>query len=238
VRVASDDLLQQIAEIVRKRHHNTHPIQSLIFDGQLTPVQVREWIGQRSCIPLYNHLFHGPLYFNCPDPEWRSRIAEVVYEEATGRLYAGGVSHHELYLRLGEAVGIGRQELYDWPLCPEARGFMAIFEATCRRSFLEGVSAHMLAGEAQVPDYAGKLARALQTHYGLSAEQALFWTIHEEADADHSNIGRELLDRFARTEADQQQVLKTVRAHVEARWMLQGGIHRAVMAAGEARNGS
>jgi pyrroloquinoline quinone (PQQ) biosynthesis protein C len=138
------------------------------------------------------------------------------------------------YVRLGEAVGISRQEHYDWPLCPEARAFIAVFEANCQRSFIEGVSAHMLAGESQVPDYAGRIARALQTHYGLTAEQALFWTIHEEADTEHGNIGRELVDRFVRTEEDQRLVLQTVRVHVEARWLLQAGMHREVLAAGAA----
>ena len=73
--------------------------------------QVQEHIKQFAIIPLFNHGYHGRLYVNCPDPEWRVMLAEVVYEEGTGRLFSDGVSHHELYLRLGEAMDISRDEM-------------------------------------------------------------------------------------------------------------------------------
>lgn len=68
---------------------------------------MREFLKQASIIPLYNH-----LYVNCPDPEWREPIAEVVYEEGTGRIYAGGIPHWKLWLRLGNAFGIGDREMW------------------------------------------------------------------------------------------------------------------------------
>jgi pyrroloquinoline quinone (PQQ) biosynthesis protein C len=155
-----------------------------------------------------------------------------VYEEGTGRLFAGGVPHHELYLRHGEAVGIGRQELYDWPLCAEAVAFMSFFENICGRSFLEGASAHMLAAEAQVPGYAGRVAEAMQRHYGLTAEQTAFWTVHEDADKEHSDIGRELLEEFVKTDDDARRVRRAVRECVDMMWLMHDGIYRSVLAAG------
>ena len=78
--------------------------------------QVREFLKQASIIPLYNHLYHGPLYVNCPDPEWREHIAEVVYEEGTGRMYADGIQHWKLWLRLG----IGDRGMWATDFCAEA----------------------------------------------------------------------------------------------------------------------
>jgi pyrroloquinoline quinone (PQQ) biosynthesis protein C len=228
--VSTDVLLKQIADMVQGRHQATHPISKLILEGALSRAQLREWIGQRSSIPLYNQRYHGNLYVHCPDHRWRARIAEVVYEEGTGRLFADGVSHHELYLRLGEAVGISREQMYEWPLCPEAVGFMTYFEKVCSGPFLEGVSAHMLAAEAMVPGYAGQVARALQKHYGLTPEQTMFQTVHDEADKDHSDIGRELLDEFAKTEDDQDRVRKAVRQCLEMMWLRDDGIQRRVLA--------
>ena len=232
MKVSHGELLREIADIIRERDQVNHPIHALIFDGKLTRAQLQEFVGQTGCIPLYNHRYHGRLYVNCPNHLWRVRLAEVVYEEGTGRLFAGGVPHHELYLRLGEAVGISRERLYGWPLCPEAIGFMNFFENICGRSFLEGASAHMLAAEAQVPGYAGKMSEAFQKHYGLSAEQAAFWTVHEDADKEHSDIGRELLDSFAATDEDQDLVRKAVRECVAMMWLMHDGIHRSVLAAG------
>ena len=92
--------------------------------------------------------------------DW-SRIAEVTYEEGTGRLFAGGVAHHELYLRFGEALGMSRRELYDWPLCAEAIAYMQWFMNICGRSFIEGASAHMLASEAVGMTFYVDVANAL-----------------------------------------------------------------------------
>ena len=56
--------------------------------------QVRYLYKQHGGIPLHNQKYHGRLYVICPDPEWRELIAEVVYEESTGRIFSDGVSHH------------------------------------------------------------------------------------------------------------------------------------------------
>ena len=150
------------------------------------------------------------LYVVCPDPKWRVRIAEVCYEEGTGRLYADGISHHELYVRFAQHLDISREELYATEYCSGGVAFKAYFSAVCGKDFLEGVSAHMLAAEAPVPAHGSKRADALRTHYGLSDEDVMFFTVHEVADDDHAGIGRELLSEFADSEEDFQRVLRTV----------------------------
>ena len=47
-----------------------------------------------------------------------------------------------------------------------------------------------------------------------------FFTVHEEADTDHANIGRELLSEFARTEDDFRLVLRTVEQTVDMMLLL------------------
>jgi pyrroloquinoline-quinone synthase len=181
-------------------------------------------------IPLYNHRYHGRLYVVCPDPGWRQKLAEVSYEEATGRLFAGGVPHYELYLRAGEAMGISREEIYGTELCAGAIAFRAYFEYICGKSFLEGVSAHMLAAEAQVPGVSGKVGRALMQRFGLSEHDVAFFTVHDDADKEHSNIGRVLLDQFAKTDDDLRLVVATVRETIDIAALLYDEIYRCVQA--------
>jgi pyrroloquinoline-quinone synthase len=231
MKVPTAELLEEIQEMVRRNHQIKHPLAQMLFEGKLTRNQIRELVGQQSCIPLYNHKFHGNLYVVCPDHRWRARIAEIVYEEGSGKLFANGVSHHELYLRLGEALDITREQLWNWPLCAEALAFRIHYETVCARSFLEGISTHTLAGESQTAGYVLRVAEALKKHYGLTDEDVLFWTVHEEADTDHANVGVELLDEFARTETDQQLVRKAVAESLMMRRLRDDGIYRAVMAA-------
>ncbi len=225
-----EDTLAEIEEIHRRKPLYGHALFNDIMEGSLSREQLKEEVRQEGIIPLHNHNYHGRLYVVCPDPRWRARIAEVCFEEGTGRLYANGFSHNELYLRFGEALGISREVMWSTPYCAGALGFRTYFSEICGRSFLEGVSAHMLAGEAPAPAHVGSRGDALCEHYGLSQDDVMFFTVHVEADTDHSNIGRELLDEFARTEDDLRLVLKTVEQTLDVMILMNDDIYRHVKA--------
>jgi pyrroloquinoline-quinone synthase len=222
--------LAEIAEIHKSKPLFGHPLWTEWGAGTLSRKQLQECVKQVGIIPLHNHNYHGRLYVVCPDPKWRVRIAEVCYEEGTGRLYADGVSHHELYVKFAQAVGISREDLYATHYCSGAVAFKAYFSAICEKDFLEGVSAHMLAAEAPVPAHGSKRADALRTHYGLSDDDVTFFSVHEVADDDHSGIGRELLSEFANTEEDFQRVLQTVGECLDMMKLMYDSIYDTVKA--------
>ena len=217
--------LHEMAEVHASKPRKKHPLWIALMDGTLPRSQVREHIKQFSAVPLYNHNYHGPLYVNCPDPEWRKRMAEVVYEEGAGGLYAGGTPHYKLYLRLGEAFGIGAEEMYATAFCGGSVAWRAYFEAISRRNFLEGYAALSLGGEAQVPGVSGKVSESMVRHYGLSAEQAAFYSVHEDADKDHSGGGDEFLRRFCRTKAELALAVTAVRDAVNVSWLMYEDIY-------------
>jgi len=210
-----DKTLARIDEMHAANKFWEQPMWQGLIQGTLPLPMLKEFARQHGIIPLHNHNYHGRLYVHCPDPKWREMIAEVVYEEGTGRLYANGVAHNELYYNFGEGLGIDREEMKNVRYCPGAIAFKAYFSSMCEKTFLEGVSSHMLAGEAQGPGYFGSIAQHLKDKFGLNDEQVAFWTVHDVADEDHSGIGRELLDEFAHDEADFQLVLKVVRETID-----------------------
>lgn len=219
-------VLERIEDIHRAKPRWAHPLWKGLLNAQFSRAQVQEHLRQFSIIPLYNHLYHGRLYVVCPDPAWRAMLAEVVYEEGTGKLFAGGVPHHELYIQLGEALGVSRQEMYATEFCAEAIGLRAYFEYICGKNILEGVAAHMLGAEAQVPGTSGRVGEALKRQFDLTDEAIAFYTVHEEADEDHSDIGRQLLEKFATTDAELQLVERTVRDMVDMHYVCYDGILR------------
>src|ERR1700740_1692718 len=101
-----DAALAESEAIHRTKPRKTHPMWVALMKGELSRAQVTTFIRQFGVVPLYNHNYHGPLYVSCPDPVWRQRMAEVVYEEGTGGLYAEGVPHYRLYLNVGKAFGV------------------------------------------------------------------------------------------------------------------------------------
>ncbi|MDA0261010.1 MAG: iron-containing redox enzyme family protein [Proteobacteria bacterium] len=195
-------------------HERRNFVERTLWKGLLAKTHslpmVREMAKQLSIIPLHNHNYHGRLYVICPDPEWRAKIAEVVYEEGTGRLFSDGVSHNELYFRFAEGVGVPRDELRRTRYCSGAVAFKQYFIQVCSGAFIDGVAGHMLGAEAQGPGHYQQIAENLQEQFGLTDAQVAFWTIHDIADEDHSGIGRELLDQFATTEDDLERVVRAV----------------------------
>jgi len=229
-----DEVLNRISELhaANDEMRRNHPLTLMVRGGELTMDQLRELIRQRGIVPLYNHLYHGRLYVVCPDPEWRELMAEVCYEEGTGRLFADGQAHWKLYLRLGQALGISREAMYGTEYVAGALAWKAWYEYICGKSFLEGVSAHMLAGEAKVPAAAKRMSDLLRTRYGLSDDDVMFYTVHISADEEHSDIGRRLLDKFAKSDAECELVVRTVKDTLGIEDLLQDDLYRHLKSMG------
>ena len=156
----------------------------------------------------------------CPDPEWREMIAEVAYEEATGRLFSAGIAHHKLYLTCATGLGLEPEEMYDPPYCPGVIAFQAYFTNICRKTFLEGVAAHMLAGEAAIPGLYIQIAHKLQEKFGLNDEAVAYWVIHDSADEEHSDVGKKLLDQYATSDKERQLVIKTAKQMLDVQHLM------------------
>ena len=183
-----------------------------------------------SIVPLPNNNYHGRLYLHCPDYRWRSLIAEICYEEGTGRLFANGKPHCELYLDFGTALGWTEEELWNAEYMPLALAWKAYLERLCESDFLEGATAHMLSGEAMIPGTFGRIADKMQEKFDFSEEQVAFWRVHDVADGDHSDIGKRLLDEFAPTQADRERVLRIVDAYKDVVFMMYEEIYKRVQA--------
>lgn len=231
-------VLDEIKVIHKRKPMYGHPLWTNMVEGAYSLEQVQYFCVQHGIIPLHNHNYHGRLYVACQDANWREKIAEVAYEEATGRIHANGVSHHKLYLNYAKALGLSREDvLVNAKYCGGAIAFKSYFSDICGRTFLEGVSSHMLAGEAPIPGLYIRVARKLQEKFKLSEEGIAYWVVHDSADEDHSDVGRELLDQFAPTDADKDLVLKTVQDTVDIMHLMYDDIyaHLKAIPSGTAR---
>jgi pyrroloquinoline-quinone synthase len=231
--LTTQNVLTRINEIHKEKPMYGHPLWTGMVEGTWNREQARYICQQHGGIPLHNHNYHGNLYVSCPDPAWREMIAEVAYEESTGRLFSDGVSHHTLYLNYAAGLGLSPDEMYDPPYCAGVAAFQAWFTFICQQTFLEGVSAHMLAGEAAIPGLYGKIAKTLQNNFGLDDVAVAYWVIHDTADAEHSDVGFKLLDQFATTEDDRKLVLKTVQLMIDIQHLMYDDIYRHTLELGE-----
>jgi len=227
-----EETLRRVKQVHKDKPFYKHPMWAGLLEGKFSKRQVQEFALQFGIIPLWNQNYHGRLYVHCPDYHWRARIAEVVYEEGTGRIYAGGVPHHRLYLDFGEDIGLTPEQMLGAKYCPEALGFRTYFQDACEGDFIRGVACHMLGAEAQGPGVFARMAETFKRKYDMTDKGVAFWVIHDSADEDHSSVGDELLADFAKTEQQRQLVIDTVKETVDMTMLLYDGIYKSMLAAG------
>lgn len=211
----------------RRKSYRDHPWIQRYLAGELSRAQIRTWIEQHYCTVGDVHDIFGPIYAGCPDPEVRVRLLENLWEEETGKV-TGSAPHRELMCRLIEALGGSRAEVAHVKPLPETvarRSFLRLVART--RSFYEAIAAISVAGEAQFGDMAETYARTGEARYGLSSEATAFWWVHAKADKEHGGAAFDIVARWARTEAEQQQVIESVRQSLELAWCWFDGFVRA-----------
>jgi pyrroloquinoline-quinone synthase len=105
--VASEEFVAEL-RAQGTRYHNLHPFHQRMDAGELTREELQRWVANRfyyqKCIPLKD----AAILSNCPEVgvrrEWIQRIID---HDGTAE-GSGGI---ESWLRLGEALGVSREEL-------------------------------------------------------------------------------------------------------------------------------
>jgi len=213
------------ATIDAGRSFGRHPLWLRIAKGELPRTALRPFAVQFFLQVREFPRAVSALHASCTDPQQRIELAESLYEEETGRISGCNVSHPELFIRFGEAVGAPRDAMIDGAPLPTTAALIEWFQRSTRElPFIEGAAATNLAAEGQVPGAFGPFARALERHYGCTREQVAFWDIHEQADRDHSAIGDHVVVRMATSASLQDSVRRAVARSLETWWRFFDGI--------------
>ena len=212
-----------------RRSFGGHPLWHRIAEGGVDASGLQRFAAQFFLQVREFPRAVSALHSSCPYAEERILLAESVYEEETGRLSGCDLPHPELFIRFGEATGLRRDEMIEAEPLPSTASLIHWFElSTKQRPFLEGAAAITLAAEGQVPGAFGPFARALEKHYGLSREAVAFWDVHEQADAEHSDVGNHFVFRFAHGAAVQERIRLAVDTSLDHWWQFFDGIERAI----------
>ena len=218
-----------VKRIEGRRTFGSHPLWLAIADGKLSREQLHVFAVQFFLQVREFPRGISAMHANCPFPKERIALAESIYEEETGRISGCNRPHPEVFIRFGEAIGLSRDEMVDGRPLAATRALIDWFElATKQRSFIEAAAAMNLAAEGQVPGAFGPMARRLQENYGLSREAVEFWDLHEVADAEHSEVGDNIVVRHATDAATQARVREALQHSLDAWWQFFDGIQAAI----------
>jgi pyrroloquinoline-quinone synthase len=124
------------------RYHIHHPFNVRMHAGSLGREQIRGWVANRFYYQLNIPQKDAAILANCPDRAVRRRWALRILDHDGGEGGAGGI---EAWSRLGEAVGIARDELWSLRLVlPGVRFAVDAYVNFARRaSWQDGVCASL-----------------------------------------------------------------------------------------------
>jgi len=144
------------------RYHNLHPFHVRMDAGELTREELRRWVANRfyyqKCIPLKD----AAILSNCPEVEVRREwIQRIIDHDGT----AAGTGCIESWLRLGEALGVSRDELVsEQRVLPGVRYAVdAYVNFARRRPWIEAVASSLT--ELFGPAAIRVRLEALERHY-------------------------------------------------------------------------
>ena len=111
----------------------------------------------------------------------RDLMAAMAEKLADELIHPKPPGHIHVVMETAKALGIGADEVFVTPMLAEFRAKIDYFRAIV----WEGTVAEFYAAgatEEQFGHWAGEVFTALTTHYGLTPDQAVYFSLHEEAD--------------------------------------------------------
>ena len=194
-----------------------HPLVEGVYKGTISRQQLRGWATQdshyRRAVPRLSTV----RYLRCTDPHFQHKLGEVMTEEAEGGQY-GQVGHYQLFLRFAKSIDLTEDEVWNSRMQPGSAAHIYWAELIAwTLPWFVAMSAQ-IAGEGQAPPAVMKMNEGLQKHYGLSAEDASFFSVHGEADEDHGSLVEDIISTYIVTPELQEQARAVIRRKLELQW--------------------
>jgi pyrroloquinoline-quinone synthase len=153
-----------------QRYHDRHPFHRKMNEGALSHRQVQGWVANRFYYQENLPLKDAAILANCPHREVRRRwIRRILDHDGT----VDGEGGIEAWLRLGEAVGLTRDEVQDERhVVPGVRFAVDAYVNFSRtRPWVEAVASSLT--ELFAPDLMAERLTAFERHYPWIDPQGL-----------------------------------------------------------------
>lgn len=105
----SRDAFEAALRALDRRYHIHHPFHRMMAKGELDPDQIRGWVANRFYYQVTIPRKDAALIANCPDRATRRLWIQRIQDHDGGAGEEGGI---EAWVRLGEACGLVREELW------------------------------------------------------------------------------------------------------------------------------
>ncbi len=162
------------------------------------------------------------------DLERQRALIPLVVEEG-GEDTVGGktTAHAYLFVKLAEALGIARDELFSTEYLPTTIIEKNELFLLQRSSTLEALCGGNIATESINPIHMQRMADAMEKHYGVDRAALDFYYVHVEVEGEHAERAVRILSTLATTDAEQARGRLAMRRALTARRICADGMLEA-----------
>ena len=221
---ATDEFVAALREQSR-RYHDQHPFSRRMNEGELGREQIRCWVANRFAYQAAIPRKDAAILANCPDRQVRRRWIRRIHDHDGTIDGEGGI---EAWLRLGEAVGLGREEMEDQRhVVPGVRFAVDAYVTFARtRPWVEAVASSLT--ELFAPDLMAERLAAFERHYTWIDPQGLayFRARLTQAPRDSAHA-LEVVTEHCRTPESQAAALAALSFKCDVLWSMLDAIDRA-----------
>jgi len=217
--------MTQLRAVGNQSYHDKHPFHVLMNEGKLNRHQLQGWAANRFYYQTQIPIKDAVILANCPERDIRRVWIQRILDHDGTDGDSGGI---EKWLRLGEAVGLARQEMLSQKrLLPGVRYAVDAYVNFCRSRHWVIAMASSLT-ELFAPDLMSKRIAAFQKHYPWVKEEGLryFRGRLTQAPRDADFALRVTLERCQSREM-QEQAVAALKFKCELLWAVLDAVHFA-----------
>ena len=219
------DALAEALRAFSTSYYARHPFHQLMHEGRLSRTQLQGWVANRLAYQRAIPRKDAAILSNCPDPAVRRAwIQRIVDHDGT----APGTGGIEMWIRLGEALGVPREEMEDERhVLPGVRLAAESYVTFCRTMpWIDAVASSLT--ELFAPELMRRRIEAFAEHYPWVDRAGLeyFRSRLDQAPRD-SRHGLFLVQQHCTTVETQRRAFDALRFKLEVLWAMIDTIHTA-----------
>jgi pyrroloquinoline-quinone synthase len=206
-------------------YYANHPFHRLMHEGRLTPRQLQGWVANRLAYQRAIPRKDAAIISNCPEPDVRREWIQRIVDHDGDQPGTGGI---EMWIRLGQALGVPRVEMEDERhVLPGVRFAAESYVTFCKtRPWVEAVASSLT--ELFALDLMRQRIAAFPQHYPWVRTEGLeyFRSRLVQAPRD-SRQGLRLVQRHCTTIETQRRAFEALAFKLEMLWVMIDTIHHA-----------
>ncbi len=225
--LSPEEFLAQLAEAVFVNSPKVqHPFVVKLVKGEWSLKQIQEWAKEGYHDKIQTIRNDAMIVATAPTLEEMKKQATVLACEV-GIESDGAPSHPELWLQFGEALGLSREEIMNSKPTAITEIVITAEQARSMTQKIGGLPTNLRLGERVTSIVYPIWAEALRTKLKVSQKGVSFFTSHEEADEEHSEIGKQIVLNRATTPEVQREMWFHQERSISRQWVSYDGYYQA-----------